>query len=553
MRSDPTPKYFIPIFLTILLFILICFFQIIYFISKMKKKENYENYPTIEQEEKEEIKMNAIEKQKEPIIKQIIIENQIEQIRKQTEIIKRLKTKYLILRFFLIILFASIILIFFKISLKSSKSYSSLTGNIKNNQNNTLIEAKNKIITIGFYDIINCDRQWRRIKRGYFYELPKYTNKFRWIFLAKNGVNSICNNFTHLTFRKADNFENLERAVIENKIDIIVQNEDENLKEHQYLLELKRKYGIKLVQIMHEYYFFFLIEYGEIINYNYKWKPLKYFDVILSSVPCQIYMYHLQELNHSIYLPQYLPFEYSKIQPSKLENKNILMIGRISSEKQYELGIKAMQIIIKTFPDAILKIIGGFNQYTESLKKLAQDLNVLNNTMFYDLQQDLRPFYSNASLYFMTSSSESFSFVLAESKAYGLANIVTGKEYLVLSKKGSIVVKYDDYEGMAYEAIKLFSNMTYLKEQGKAARESLKDFLSEKIDSRYINLYESLMNGTSKDFLDSEYKNYIKESENLKDLLTSLEIVKTKRPQQFHCLKFEDFLKPFETINLSYC
>ena len=47
--------------------------------------------------------------------------------------------------------------------------------------------------------------------------------------------------------------------------------------------------------------------------------------------------------------------------------------------------------------------------------------------MFYNSQQDLRPFYSNAPIYFMTFNAESFSFVLAESKAYGLANIVTGK------------------------------------------------------------------------------------------------------------------------------
>ena len=77
--------------------------------------------------------------------------------------------------------------------------------------------------------------------------------------------------------------------------------------------------------------------------------------------------------------------------------------------------------------------------------------------------------------------------------------------------------------------------------------------MPEKIDLRYINLYETLINGTSKEFFDSEYKKYINETENIKDLLTSLEIVKTKRPKKFHCLKFKDFLKPFETINLSYC
>ena len=135
------------------------------------------------------------------------------------------------------------------------------------------------------------------------------------------------------------------------------------------------------------------------------------------------------------------------------------MIGRISSEKHFELGIKAMQIISKKFPDVILKKIGGFNKYTESLKKIAQDLNVSNNVMLYNSQQDLRSFYSNASLYFMNSSSEKFSFVLAESKAYGLANIVTGKEYLVLTKKGSIVVKDNDYKEMAYKAIKLYKSI----------------------------------------------------------------------------------------------
>lgn len=59
-------------------------------------------------------------------------------------------------------------------------------------------------------------------------------------------------------------------------------------------------------------------------------------------------------------------------------------------------------------------------------------------------------------------------------------------------------MKDNDYEEMGYKVIKLFSNMTYLREQGKTSRESLNNFLSEKMDLRYINLFESLMNGTSK-------------------------------------------------------
>ena len=85
----------------------------------------------------------------------------------------------------------------------------SLTKEIEMYRNIPPIDIKNKIITIGFYDVIYCDRIWRRIKKGYFYELPKYTNKFRWVFLAKNGVDSNCNKYTHLTFRRANNLQNL--------------------------------------------------------------------------------------------------------------------------------------------------------------------------------------------------------------------------------------------------------------------------------------------------------------------------------------------------------
>ena len=142
-----------------------------------------------------------------------------------------------------------ILITIFAIFCNSSKSNSDLIKEVNRNTN--------KIIVIGFYDIIHCDRKWRRIKKGYFFDLPKFRNKFEFVFLAKNGVDSNCYKFTHLKFRHANKYENLKKAVIENKIDIIVQNEDENLQEHKYLLRLKEKYGIKLVQIMHEYYFFF--------------------------------------------------------------------------------------------------------------------------------------------------------------------------------------------------------------------------------------------------------------------------------------------------------
>ena len=99
------------------------------------------------------------------------IENQLQQIRKRYKKIKEFNPNNLIIKILLLI----VLLL-------------NLTKEIKKSHNILPKEAKNKIISIGFFDIIYCDRRWRRVKKGYFYDLPKYTKKLRWIFLAKNGV-----------------------------------------------------------------------------------------------------------------------------------------------------------------------------------------------------------------------------------------------------------------------------------------------------------------------------------------------------------------------------
>ena len=131
-------------------------------------KNNSNNFLNIKQDEKNNIKMNDV------------IENQFKQIRKHCKEIKEYNLKNLIIKIFLIILLS-----IFQLSFNLLNLDLSLTKEIKKYKN---VETKNKIITIGFYDVIHCTRKWRRVKKGYFYDLPKYINKFRWVFLAKKGV-----------------------------------------------------------------------------------------------------------------------------------------------------------------------------------------------------------------------------------------------------------------------------------------------------------------------------------------------------------------------------
>jgi hypothetical protein len=105
-------------------------------------------------------------------------EKRLKQIIKHNKEIEELNQKNLIIKIFLIILLIFLLSIF-KFSFSSLKFYLSLSKKTINYQNILPTEIKNKIITIGFYDVIHCNQRWRRVKKGYFYDLPKYTNKFR--------------------------------------------------------------------------------------------------------------------------------------------------------------------------------------------------------------------------------------------------------------------------------------------------------------------------------------------------------------------------------------
>lgn len=67
---------------------------------------------------------------------------------------------------------------------------------------------------------IYCDQRWIKVKKDIFISYQNIPINFIVIFSSK------FNKYTLLTMRKTNNFKNLKKAVIENKIDIIVPTED---------------------------------------------------------------------------------------------------------------------------------------------------------------------------------------------------------------------------------------------------------------------------------------------------------------------------------------
>ena len=181
--------------------------------------------------------------------------------------------------------------------------------------------------------------------------------------------------------------------------------------------------------------------------------------------------------------------------PSDLSSQTILMVGRGSDRlKRFDLGVEAMQHIIKEIPECEMKIISD-KYLIEYLEKIINLLNLGNNIKFMGYSPNPEIYYKNASLHIFPSISESFGLILSETKIFGIPNILVGLDYVSISRGGTVIIYDDNSISIAKEAIKILKDENYRKKLGREARKSMKKFNNELLLKKWIKLILSIYNG----------------------------------------------------------
>ena len=216
---------------------------------------------------------------------------------------------------------------------------------------------------------------------------------------------------------------------------------------------------------------------------------------IISLIPLENdYIFKKWGIN-SILMNNFITYEYYSVNISNLSSKIIIMIGRGSDkQKRFNLGIQAMEYIIKDMPICIMKIISNITN-TNFLQDLINNLNLENNVEFVGYAIKPHIYYQNASLHIFTSISESFGLVLSETKIYGIPSILLGIDYTSISIGGTIIIYDDSIESIAKESIKILRNDIYRKKLGNEARLSMKKFNNKLILKKWVKLILSIYNG----------------------------------------------------------
>lgn len=181
---------------------------------------------------------------------------------------------------------------------------------------------------------------------------------------------------------------------------------------------------------------------------------------------------------------------------AKLQNKKVIAVARHSYEKGLDRLLLIWQKIIENHPDWILEIYGN-SDGSDSLKLLANSLNLAKNIVFFAPVKNIETKYLEASIYVMTSHSEGFPMVLMEAMAIGLPCVAydcpVGPRSIINNNKNGFLVEDGNIDSFVQKLELLIEDENLRIQFGKNAKNSSSKYDLDTIMQQWKSLFEELI------------------------------------------------------------
>ena len=186
------------------------------------------------------------------------------------------------------------------------------------------------------------------------------------------------------------------------------------------------------------------------------------------------------------------PLWFTSEKSSTLENKKVIAVGRHSYEKGLDRMLQIWQKVIQKHSDWILEIYGKSTE-NGNLRLLAEDLNILNNVIFYEPVQNINEKYLDASFYLMTSRFEGFGMVLIEAMASGLPCVAydcpCGPRGIISQNEDGFLIENGNESDFVKAIETLIENTTLRREMGKNAKLASEKYHIDAIMATWNHLF----------------------------------------------------------------
>ena len=326
---------------------------------------------------------------------------------------------------------------------------------------------------------------------------------------------------------------NLINKIKKNKIHILIYQ----LSLHNEIKALNNLNIVKVIFYQHLGIFDWI--YG-----NYSIFKLIYRDYIHSKYIVNIVPYENDYLFkkwgiRSIFMNNFMTYNFTKIIESNLSSKTLLMIGRgDAKKKRFEIGIQAMEYINQEIPQSDMLIISDLSGVYRH-ETLINNLKLKKIIKFVGYTASPEIYYKNATLNLFPSISEAFPLVICETKIYGIPNILLGLDYTSISEGGTVIIYDETPESFAKIAIRVIKSEGYRNKLGKLARNSMKIFDNNKLLIKWIRLVLSIYNG-DKFYNALREQNNILPQEKILDIIIKQTNLLRKRIPIFHNVNIND-------------
>lgn len=183
------------------------------------------------------------------------------------------------------------------------------------------------------------------------------------------------------------------------------------------------------------------------------------------------------------------------LENSKLDNNDIVSVGRLHPVKDFVTLIKVFEIVQKEVKDAKLTIVGG-GEEKDKLNNLVNELGLKEKVILTGMveKDEVKENLLNSSLYVMTSLTECFPMVLLEASSVGLPlisfDVPVGPKAIISNDYNGYLITNRNIDEMAKKIIYVLKNEEVLQDLGMNSKKNSYNYLPEKIMEKWYKIFD---------------------------------------------------------------
>jgi glycosyltransferase involved in cell wall biosynthesis len=189
------------------------------------------------------------------------------------------------------------------------------------------------------------------------------------------------------------------------------------------------------------------------------------------------------------------PAVFNPLSTSKLNNKNVIAVGRLSPQKGYDMLIDAWSKVCQIYPDWKLEIYGD-GELKDVLSKKISDSWMDNCVKLCGVVSDIQDKYLESSIFVLSSLYEGLPMAMIEAMTCGLPIVAFDCEYgpreLVTNEYNGFLVEPQDVNSLADKIIQLIDNADLRTTFGGNSIQKSKELAVDKIMNEWIALFTKL-------------------------------------------------------------